>query len=104
MRRRWLSKFASGSTCIAMFIRGTQHGDARFATASLPDQHVDALQKTCRFNYAELRDLRRALYSRQTHGDFGINHGSATAYEISTGSPKIGDGRGSMTHLRFRSS
>ena len=34
-------------------------------------------------NYAELWDLRRALYSRQTHGDFGINHGSATAYEIS---------------------
>src|SRR6267142_6443559 len=51
MRRRWSSKFASGSTCYARFIRGTQHGDARFATASLPDQHADALQKTCRFNY-----------------------------------------------------
>ena len=38
--------------------------------------------KTCRFNYAELRDLRRALYSRQTHGDFGINHGSATRFML----------------------
>jgi len=55
-----------------------EHGDARFATASLSDQHADAMQKRVGSNYAELRDLRRALYSRQTHGDFGINHGSAT--------------------------
>src|SRR5712664_3501572 len=45
MRRRWLSKLASGSTCHARFIRGTEHGDARFATASLSDQHVDACKK-----------------------------------------------------------
>ncbi len=55
-----------------------EHGDARFATASLPVQHADAMQKTSGFNYAELRDLQRALYSRQTHVDFGINHGSVT--------------------------
>jgi hypothetical protein len=39
-------KLASGSTCTARFIRGTEHGDARFATAALSDQHADALQKT----------------------------------------------------------
>jgi hypothetical protein len=45
MRRRWLSKMASGSTCHARCIRGTEHGDERFATALLSDQHADALQK-----------------------------------------------------------
>jgi len=46
MSRRWLSKLASGSTCHARCIRGIEHGDARLATASLSDQHADALQKT----------------------------------------------------------
>jgi hypothetical protein len=53
---------------------------------------ADALQKTCRFNYAELRDLRRALFTYES------------IYSAATGSPKIGDGRGSMNHLRFLSS
>jgi hypothetical protein len=40
-----LSKLASGSTSNARFIRGIEHGDARFATASLSVQHADAMQK-----------------------------------------------------------
>jgi hypothetical protein len=52
MRRRWLSKLASGSTCHARCIRGTEHGDARFATASLSDQHADALQETSGYRLA----------------------------------------------------
>src|SRR6267142_415098 len=52
MRRGWLSKLASGSTYHARCIRGAEHGDARFATASLSDQHADALQKTSGYRMA----------------------------------------------------
>ncbi len=56
MRRQsggaWLSKLASGSTCNARFIRGTEQGDARFATAALSDQHADALKKTSGYRVA----------------------------------------------------
>jgi hypothetical protein len=52
--RHLRSKLASGSTCYARFIRGTEHGDARFATASLSDQHVDACKKTSGCRVAHL--------------------------------------------------
>ena len=36
-----VTKFGSGSTRNARFIRGTEHGNARLATALLSDQRVD---------------------------------------------------------------
>jgi hypothetical protein len=48
----WLSKLASGSTRNARFIHGAEHGDARFATASMSHQHADALQKASGYRLA----------------------------------------------------
>jgi hypothetical protein len=52
-------KLASGSTRNARFIRGMEHGDARFATASLSDQHPDALQKKSGYRMSLLITLLR---------------------------------------------
>lgn len=47
-----MSKLASGSTCNARYIHGTEHGDARFATTSLSDPHADSLKKTSGYRVA----------------------------------------------------